>query len=122
MSMSTTVVSRTVGNILVLKPIEAGIKDIDAYVAQAIREGHSQIVVDMSGVSYLNGDGLSGLAKSFWAVGKGGGLRLAGLQEQPRQFLAGTRFIHVVSSYPTVDEAVASFTTPAQPVACPSSG
>ena len=69
-----------------------------------------KIVVDLKGVSTMNSSGLGiliGGASTLKTAG--GGLVIAGASEKIRALITITRLGKVLATYPTIDDAVASF-------------
>ncbi len=73
--------------------------------------GKRKVVLDLSGVSYLNSSGLGILIGGLTTMrNNGGDLRLAAANERVDQLLTVTRLSQVFGAHPTVDAAVASYT------------
>jgi anti-sigma B factor antagonist len=83
-----------------------------AALVQLIDSGHRHLIVDMSDVSFVDSSGLGALVSALKAlkVLKGGGdVRLANVQPPVVALLEIIRLHRVFASYPTVDQAVQSF-------------
>jgi anti-sigma B factor antagonist len=83
-----------------------------AALVQLIDSGHRRLVVDMSDVNFVDSSGLGALVSALKAlkVLKGGGdVRLANVQPPVVALLEIIRLHRVFASYPTVDQAVQSF-------------
>lgn len=83
-----------------------------AALVQLIDGGHRQLVVDMSDVNFVDSSGLGALVSAMKALKllKGGGdLRLANVQPPVVALLEIIRLHRVFASYPSVDQAVQSF-------------
>ena len=83
-----------------------------AALVQLIDSGHRHLVVDMSDVSFVDSSGLGALVSALKAlkVLKGGGdVRLANVQPPVVALLEIIRLHRVFASYPSVDQAVQSF-------------
>jgi anti-sigma B factor antagonist len=83
-----------------------------AALVQLIDSGHRHLIVDMSDVNFVDSSGLGALVSALKAlkVVKGGGdVRLANVQPPVVALLEIIRLHRVFASYPTVDQAVQSF-------------
>lgn len=68
------------------------------------------VVLDLPGLQYMDSAGLGSLLRAYVAAQKyGGKLVLAGLLPRVRDLLQLTKIEPLFPSYPTVEEAVASF-------------
>jgi anti-sigma B factor antagonist len=79
---------------------------------QLIDSGHRRLVVDMSDVSFVDSSGLGALVsalKTLKVLKGGGDVRLANVQPPVVALLEIIRLHRVFASYPTVDQAVKSF-------------
>jgi anti-sigma B factor antagonist len=75
-----------------------------------IEKGQKSFVVNMKKVDWMNSSGLGILIGSLTTVrNHGGDFRLCCLGQKPRELLEITKLDCVFSSYPTEEEAVASF-------------
>lgn len=83
---------------------------LDDRMRQAIRDGKSKIVMDMTLVQYINSAALRTLADVVSQNrASGGDLRLAALPPKVRRVLQIIGFDHILSIFETVDEAVHSY-------------
>jgi anti-sigma B factor antagonist len=81
------------------------------YVDQMIAAGTRRIVVDLSGVSYIDSAGVGMLvAESQRLTQEGGAMRLARLTARSHHLLAMLKLKFVFEIYDDVDGAVRSFT------------
>jgi anti-sigma B factor antagonist len=83
-----------------------------AALAQLIDSGHRHLVVDMSDVSFVDSSGLGALVsalKTLKVLKGGGDVRLANVQPPVVALLEIIRLHRVFASYPSVDQAVQSF-------------
>lgn len=83
-----------------------------AALVQLINTGHRRLVVDMSDVNFVDSSGLGALVsalKALKVVNGGGDVRLANVQPPVTALLEIIRLHRVFASYPTVDQAVQSF-------------
>ncbi len=103
------------GDILIVKPqgeLMGGpeadrFKDI---IDEALRRSVAGIVVDMTGVNWMNSSGLGMLVAALAKVrGAGGDLKLAALSERVRRPLQLTRLDSVFEQYDSVEEALKTF-------------
>lgn len=79
-------------------------------VASLVFEGHTRLVLDVGGLDYLDSSGLGEVVSSYaHASSKGATLKLANPTGRIQDMLVMTKLLTVFDSYPTVDEAVASF-------------
>jgi anti-sigma B factor antagonist len=90
-----------------------GIDELDAFqesIQKLLRGGHSQIVVDLNAVDYLDSNGIDVLLHCLaQAVRADGELKLAALSPASETILAITRASRFFEIFPTVEGAVASF-------------
>ena len=90
---------------------------VDSVTAATLNEelgklvhGDNKIVVDMQDVSYLSSAGVRAIVRTAQAAEKSGGsLKLARIPNQVMQVLENVGMMQMFQSYPTVDEAIASF-------------
>ena len=83
-----------------------------AALVQLIDSGHRHLVVDMSDVSFVDSSGLGALVsalKTLKVLKGGGDVRLANVQPPVVALLEIIRLHRVFASYPSVDQAVQSF-------------
>jgi anti-sigma B factor antagonist len=77
---------------------------------QLIDEGKKKVVVDLSGVSWMNSSGLGILIGGLTTMRNAGGdLKLAGTTDKVQNLLMVTKLITIFESYDTIEEAVASY-------------
>jgi anti-sigma B factor antagonist len=77
---------------------------------QLIDEGKKKVVVDLSGVSWMNSSGLGILIGGLTTMRNAGGdLKLAGTTDKVQNLLMVTKLITIFESYDTVEEAVTSY-------------
>jgi anti-sigma B factor antagonist len=82
---------------------------IAAKFDELIRDKPSYLVVDLSGVTYIDSSGLAVLVNAMQNVEDyDGRFALAGLQESVRLILQSARLDQVLLSYPHVDAALAA--------------
>jgi anti-sigma B factor antagonist len=79
---------------------------------QLIEQGHRSLVVDMSAVSFIDSSGLGALLSALKALKtreRRGDIRLANLRQPVVTQFEIVHFQRVFLSYPSVDQAVQSF-------------
>ena len=79
---------------------------------ELIQDGRRNLVVDLKGVSFIDSSGLGALVsalKTLKANGGNGDVRLAEVQEPVVALLEIIRLNRVFSSYPSVENAVQSY-------------
>ncbi len=108
------VTSRNVGGVIVLSVSGA----IDGLAADAlfgalggqIRDGHTRLVADLSGVNYTGSAGLRALLVTLKDARRGGGdLYLSAVQPEVLRVLELSDLTSILKLYPDVETAVASF-------------
>lgn len=78
-----------------------------ATVDDAVAAGHPRLVVDLSGVTFVDSSGLGALVAGLKRARQAGGeLRIAAAGEQVVTVLTLTRLVRVLRPYATVDEAL----------------
>ncbi len=84
--------------------------DFNETIRKYLKEGKKNIVVDLSGVSYVNSTGMGMLIRNYTTVAnEGGKLKLAEINERMRGLLSITKLNQIFEIYDSVDEAVGSF-------------
>ena len=79
-------------------------------LSDLIEKGQSKLVMDLTGVAYVDSSGLGALvALMKQARAVGGNLKLCGLQEDVRSIFEMTRLIKVMAVHSDRQEAVASW-------------
>jgi anti-sigma B factor antagonist len=72
-------------------------------------QGHPQLLLDMSGVSYMSSAGLRLLLQLHRTISENGGrLLLVGLSEELQETMSATGFLDFFEIYPSVDDALAA--------------
>ena len=96
--------------------------EIDVYTAPLVRErldeqilsGRTDLVVDLTGVTFLDSTGLGVLVGRLkLARTRGGALRLAGAEDRVLKVFAITGLDKIFEMHPDLDSALAAGTTPA---------
>ena len=89
---------------------EAELATFQEDIQQLLRGGHTQIVVDLKAVDYLDSNGIDVLLHCLaQAVRADGDLKLAALSPSAETILAITRASRFFEIFPTLETAVASF-------------
>ena len=77
-----------------------------------IQQGRTQIVLNLTDVSYIDSGGLGQLVASYSSVAKtSGGLKLLGVSKRNPDLLSITRLVTLFDAYDSEKEAVESFRT-----------
>ena len=75
-----------------------------------ILHGDNRIVLDMQDVTYLSSAGVRAIVRTAQAAEKSGGsLKMARIPNQVMQVLENVGLTQIIRSFPSVDEAIASF-------------
>ncbi len=87
---------------------------LGARVARLMAEGHTQVVLNLAKLSYMDSSGLGEMVSCYSHVRKAGGsIRLAQTTARIQDLLTLTRLLTVFECYETEDLALASFAQPA---------
>jgi anti-sigma B factor antagonist len=79
-------------------------------IARLLKEGRRNIVLNLSGLEYLDSSGIGELARNYVSVLKGGGqMRVVGLSPKVEEVLKVTQLYQVFPEFPSEEEAVQSF-------------
>ncbi|HYL61186.1 MAG TPA: STAS domain-containing protein [Candidatus Methylomirabilis sp.] len=79
-------------------------------VQRLLREGHRHIVLNLSGLQYLDSSGIGELARTYVMVLKAGGeLKVVGLSRNVQEVLKITRLHEVLPEFPDEQAALQSF-------------
>ena len=85
-------------------------KDFNELLHKLISEGKTKIVVDLSGVKFMNSSGLGMLIGGLTTVKKAEGFfKLANVTDKIESLLIITKLITIFETFDSVDEAVKSF-------------
>lgn len=85
-------------------------KEFNDLLHKMIDAGKKNIVLDLSGVKFMNSSGLGMLISGLTTMKKASGLlKLAGTTEKIESLLIITKLITIFESFDSVDEAVKSF-------------
>jgi anti-sigma B factor antagonist len=82
---------------------------LNSQIHELLGGGRKVLVLDMTGVQYINSSGLGLLIATVNAVRSAGGtLKVAGASEKIRALIKITKLEGLFEMYPSVDEAVAA--------------
>jgi anti-sigma B factor antagonist len=82
-------------------------------VQSLILQGQKNILLDLSGVSYVDSAGLGELVQAYATTkNRGGALKLLSVTKRLRDLLVVTKLLTVFDTYDTESEALASFSAP----------
>ena len=82
---------------------------LDTELTKAV-SGNSNLVLDFKGVEYISSAGIRAIVKSSQAAEKkGGAVKMASAPELVTSIFYTVGIVDKIKSYPTVDEAIASF-------------
>jgi anti-sigma B factor antagonist len=100
------------GQVAVIKIGEKRLDAVNAtnlrnYVADLINKGRDKIVVDLSGLEFMDSSGLGAIVACKKLAGSEGYLRVSGAQGAVQELFRITRMDKLFQSYHTVDEALA---------------
>ena len=99
------------GKVAVIKIGEKRLDAVNAtnlrnYVADLINKGRDKIVVDLTGLDFMDSSGLGAIVACKKLTGDEGYLRVAGAQGAVQELFRITRMDKLFQSYNTVEEAV----------------
>lgn len=84
--------------------------ELKSHIQKLVSEGWSKLVVDLSGVPFIDSSGLGALIGGLKAARQAGGdVRIARPAEQIRYVLQASTLDRVLTPYPTVEEALAGY-------------
>jgi len=103
--------SKKTGDVLVVMPME---KRLDAKVAVGFKEamvefisnGNHQIVLDLSGVDFVDSSGLGAIVSSLKVLGRKGDIVISGVGASVLQMFSLTRMDKVFKMFPTQEAAI----------------
>lgn len=79
-------------------------------VYSAVEQDHVNVVIDMTGLKWMNSSGLGFIMAGLTTLrAAGGDLRVCGLSDRVRRPLEVTRLDRVIQVYDSADEAVGSY-------------
>jgi anti-sigma B factor antagonist len=83
-------------------------------VASVAFQGHTKIILNLTGVPYMDSGGLGQLVRCSMAAQKANGaVKLIGLTSRITDLLTITKLLNVFDTFETEQEAIASFTATA---------
>jgi anti-sigma B factor antagonist len=79
-------------------------------ISRLLKQSRKNIVLNLSGLQYLDSSGIGELAKSYVSVVKAGGeMKVVGLSSKVEEILKITQLYHVFPEFPNEEAAVQSF-------------
>ena len=79
-------------------------------VQSLIQQGHKNLVIDLSGVSYVDSAGLGELVQAYATTkNRGGALKLLNVTKRLRDLLDVTKLLTVFDTFESESDALASF-------------
>lgn len=121
--MHLALTERQIGAVTVLDLVGKLTIDHDAQrlkdkINSLIQQRRTQIVLNLTDVSYIDSGGLGQLVASYGSVAKtSGGLKLLGVSKRNHDLLSITRLVTLFDAYDSEKEAVESFRTHVTPLA-----
>jgi anti-sigma B factor antagonist len=115
--MHLALTERQIGAVTVLDLVGKLTIDHDAQrlkdkINSLIQQGRTQIVLNLTDVSYIDSGGLGQLVASYGSVAKtNGGLKLLGVSKRNHDLLSITRLVTLFDAYDSEKEALESFRT-----------
>jgi len=115
--MHLALTERQIGAVTVLDLVGKLTIDHDAQrlkdkINSLIQQGRTQIVLNLTDVSYIDSGGLGQLVACYGSVAKtNGGLRLLGVSKRNHDLLSITRLVTLFDAYDSEKEALESFRT-----------
>ena len=115
--MHLALTERQIGTVTVLDLVGKLTIDHDAQrlkdkINSLIQQGRTQIVLNLTDVSYIDSGGLGQLVASYGSVAKtNGGLKLLGVSKRNHDLLSITRLVTLFDAYDSEKEALESFRT-----------
>ena len=85
-------------------------------VDELMKEGHTQILVNMNAVTYIDSAGVGAVVwKYITLVRKGGMMKLLNLKTRTHTVLSITKLLTVLEAFDTEMDAILSFSKPSSP-------
>jgi len=79
-------------------------------IARLLKQGRKNIILNLSGLQYLDSSGIGELARSYVAVVKqGGAMKVIGLSSRVEEILKITQLYQVFPEFPSEEAALQSF-------------
>ena len=105
-------VVKVTGDITLNKGGDVLLKD---KVQSLIQQGQKDILLDLSGVSYVDSAGLGELVQAYATTkNRGGALKLLSVTKRLKDLLVVTKLLTVFDAYDTEADALASFGSPSK--------
>ena len=108
---------RIVGNVAIIKVTgditlsKGGDVLLKDKVQSLLQQGHKHLLVDLSGVSYVDSAGLGELVQAYaTTTNRGGALKLLNVTKRLRDLLVVTKLLTVFETFDSEAPALASFT------------
>ncbi|MCP5108482.1 MAG: STAS domain-containing protein [bacterium] len=90
--------------------IGEGIEELRGTINNAIQEKETKLLLNFSGVPYLDSTGLGEVVRSYTSVKKEGGVvKIVNLTNKVKDLLSVTKLITVFETFEDEDKAIASF-------------
>jgi anti-sigma B factor antagonist len=103
----TVVIVKVTGDITMNKGGDVMLKD---KVQSLLQQGHKNLLIDLSGVAYVDSSGLGQLVQTYATVkNRGGALKLLNVTSRLRDLLVVTKLLTVFDTYDSEADALASF-------------
>jgi len=105
--VGTVAIVKVSGDITLNKGGDVLLKD---KVQSLIQQGHKNLLIDLSGVSYVDSAGLGELVQAYATTkNRGGALKLLNVTKRLRDLLVVTKLLTVFDTYDSEAAALASF-------------
>ena len=90
--------------------VDDGVRELRGKVNDLLKEGESQIILNLHGVNYMDSTGVDCLVSSYTTtIKRGGELKFSCLSDKVHRLLDITRLLTVFDTYEDETQAVASF-------------
>ncbi|MFH1977931.1 MAG: STAS domain-containing protein [Candidatus Aenigmatarchaeota archaeon] len=112
--MSKGIEEWVINGVQILEPLDlmdaSNIGQLDERLYTLLGRGIRSVILDLSGVKYINSSGLTILTDHWVKFNDNGGhLKVAGLTQKIDKPLVISKLSMIFETYDTVDEAIASF-------------
>ena len=98
---------KVTGDITLNKGSDVLLKD---KVLSLLQQGHKNLLIDLSGVAYVDSAGLGQIVQAYaTAKNRGGALKLLGITKRLRDLLVVTKLLTVFDTFENEADALASF-------------
>ncbi|HEV3214424.1 MAG TPA: STAS domain-containing protein [Vicinamibacterales bacterium] len=108
---------RIVGNVAVIDlsgrvTLGEGTETLRDKINSLLNQGHRNLILNLSGVDYVDSAGLGEIVSSYATVRRNGGsLKLVGLTSRIRDLLSITKLLTVFDTFDAEQDAVRSFSS-----------